>query len=73
MEDDSWDLGNCSDCEGHHTVVRLEEDSYLCTCCFLNLIHSKNVVGVANPILEIWKIVHGLVAVNVTEEMLVKR
>ena len=35
--DDSWDLGNCSDCEGHHTVVRLEEDSYLCTCCFLEL------------------------------------
>ena len=35
--DDSWDLGNCSDCEGHHTVVRVEDDSYLCTGCFLEL------------------------------------
>jgi len=30
--DNSWDLGNCSDCDGYHTVVRLE-DSYLCTSC----------------------------------------
>jgi len=34
--DDSWDLGNCGDCEGYHTVVRLndEGDTYLCASCF---------------------------------------
>ncbi len=34
--DDSWDSGNCSDCDGYHTVVRLNEDGdqYLCTSCF---------------------------------------
>lgn len=35
--DDSWDLGNCSDCDGYHTVVRTEDDSYICTSCFLIL------------------------------------
>ena len=34
--DDSWDPGNCSDCDGYHTVVRLSEDGdrHLCTSCF---------------------------------------
>ena len=32
--DDSWELGNCSDCDGFHTVVRLNEDGHLCTSCF---------------------------------------
>lgn len=33
--DDSWELGNCSDCDGYHTVVRLKEEhnKYLCTSC----------------------------------------
>jgi hypothetical protein len=35
--DSSWDLGNCSDCDGYHTVVRAEDDSYICTSCFLVL------------------------------------
>ena len=35
--DDSWDLGHCSNCGGYHTVVRIEDDSYICTCCFLTL------------------------------------
>ena len=35
--DNSWDLGNCSDCQGHHTVVRLDDESYLCALCFLEL------------------------------------
>ena len=34
--DDSWQLGNCGDCDGFHTVVRLDEegDRYLCASCF---------------------------------------
>ncbi len=34
--DDSWDPGNCSDCDGFHTVVRLSEDgdSWMCAACF---------------------------------------
>ena len=34
--DDSRDLSNCSDCDGYHTVVRLNEDSdrHVCTSCF---------------------------------------
>ena len=38
--DDSWDLGNCSDCDGYHTVVRMEynsHNSHICTSCFLVL------------------------------------
>ncbi len=31
--DDSWDLANCSNCEGYHTVVR-RGDNYFCTSCF---------------------------------------
>lgn len=30
--DDSWDVGNCSDCEGFHTVVRVD-DEYICANC----------------------------------------
>ncbi len=33
--DSSWDLGNCSNCDGYHTVVRTESDEYICTSCFL--------------------------------------
>ena len=34
--DDSWEPGNCSSCDGYHTVVRLGEDGdkYFCTSCF---------------------------------------
>lgn len=34
--DDSWEPGNCSNCDGYHTVVRLDDDGdkYLCTSCF---------------------------------------
>ncbi|HDL01526.1 MAG TPA: hypothetical protein ENH23_04760 [candidate division Zixibacteria bacterium] len=35
--DDSYDMGNCSDCDGYHTVVRTESDEYICTSCFLVL------------------------------------
>lgn len=34
--DDSWDLGNCSDCDGYHTVVRRDDNTYICTSCFLD-------------------------------------
>ena len=34
--DDSWDPGNCNNCDGYHTVVRIndDDDKYLCTSCF---------------------------------------
>lgn len=36
--DPKWDLGNCSSCDGYHTVVRVtpeeNQDIYLCTSCF---------------------------------------
>lgn len=32
--DDSWDAGNCSDCDGYHTVVRTENDEWICASCF---------------------------------------
>lgn len=32
--DDSWNPGNCSDCDGYHTVVRTENDEYICAGCF---------------------------------------
>lgn len=31
--DDSWDLSNCGFCDGWHTVVRIEEDEYVCGLC----------------------------------------
>ena len=27
--DDSWDLGNCSDCDGYHTVVRIADGKHV--------------------------------------------
>lgn len=32
--DDSWDAGNCSECDGYHTVVCTEDDEWICTSCF---------------------------------------
>lgn len=32
--DDSWDTGNCSDCDGYHTVVQTEDDKWVCASCF---------------------------------------
>lgn len=32
--DDSWDLGNCSYCDGYHTLVRTEDEGYICAGCF---------------------------------------
>lgn len=37
--DDSWDLGNCSDCDGYHTVVKTSDETYMCASCFLILDH----------------------------------
>jgi len=32
--DDSWDSGNCYDCDGYHTVVRTNNDEWICASCF---------------------------------------
>lgn len=32
--DDSWGEGNCSECDGYHTVVRTENDEWICASCF---------------------------------------
>ena len=32
--DDSWDLGNCSECDSYNTVVRIEDKPYVCANCF---------------------------------------
>ncbi len=32
--DDSMDAGNCSDCDGYHTVVTTESEEIICTSCF---------------------------------------
>lgn len=32
--DDLWSVGNCSDCDGYHTVVRTENDEWVCASCF---------------------------------------
>lgn len=32
--DDSLGQGNCSDCDGYHTVVRTENDEWICAGCF---------------------------------------
>ena len=32
--DDSWGEGNCSNCGGYHTVVRTENDEWICASCF---------------------------------------
>ena len=32
--DDSWNAGNCSYCDGYHTVVRTENDEWICASCF---------------------------------------
>lgn len=32
--DDSWDAGNCSYCDGYHTVVRTENNEWFCASCF---------------------------------------
>ena len=32
--DDAWELGNCDHCDGWHTVVPIEDDRYVCACCF---------------------------------------
>ena len=31
--DDSWDAGNCSECDSYHTVVRTENDGWVCSNC----------------------------------------
>lgn len=35
--DNSWDTGNCSYCDGYHTVVRTENYSHICTSCFITV------------------------------------
>jgi len=32
--DDSWESGNCSECDGYHTVIRTENDEWVCANCF---------------------------------------
>lgn len=35
MEGDcAWGEANCSDCDGYHTVVRTENDEWICASCF---------------------------------------
>lgn len=33
-DDDSRDLGNCSNCDGHNTVILTKDHQYLCLSCF---------------------------------------
>jgi len=33
-KDGDDESGNCSDCDGYHTVIKTEDDLYTCTCCF---------------------------------------
>ena len=47
--DDSYDLGNCSDCDGFETVVQLDSETYLCTSCFLELEHIQKCQSCATP------------------------
>ncbi len=32
--DNSWDLGNCSNCGGYHEVARAADDEWICVSCF---------------------------------------
>lgn len=32
--DDTWEIGNCSDCDGYHTVAKIKDESYFCVMCF---------------------------------------
>lgn len=32
--DDSYQLGNCSNCDGYHTVVQTDSESWICASCF---------------------------------------
>ncbi len=32
--DDSLDAGNCSDCDGYHTVISTENGTWICASCF---------------------------------------
>ncbi|MCC5982714.1 MAG: hypothetical protein JJU26_13460 [Oceanicaulis sp.] len=34
--DYSWGEGNCSDCDGHHTVVKTVNDEWICASCLGN-------------------------------------
>ena len=49
--DESWEPGNCSDCDGYHTVIRLDEDGdkYLCASCF-GLFDSMQCCGWCNEL-----------------------
>jgi predicted RNA-binding Zn-ribbon protein involved in translation (DUF1610 family) len=47
--DDSWDEGNCGDCDGYHTVVRTENDEWICASCF-GVFESPEVCGWCNEL-----------------------
>jgi len=32
--DDSWEAGNCTHCDGYHTIIRTESDELVCASCF---------------------------------------
>lgn len=50
MEGDySWGEGNCSDCDGYHTVVRTENDERICASCF-GVFESLEVCGWCNEL-----------------------
>ena len=50
MEGDySWGEGNCSDCDGYHTVVRTENDEWICASCF-GVFESLKVCGWCNEL-----------------------
>jgi hypothetical protein len=45
--DDSWEAGNCSYCDGYHTVVRTENDEWICAGC-LEVFESLSTCGWCN-------------------------
>ncbi len=47
--DNSWGMGNCSDCDGYHTVVRTEKDEWICASC-LGVFESLEVCGWCNEL-----------------------
>ena len=47
--DDSWGEGNCSECDGYHTVVRTENDEWICASCF-GAFNSLEVCGWCNEL-----------------------
>jgi ribosomal protein L37AE/L43A len=45
--DDSWDAGNCSECDSYNTVIRTESDEWICSSC-LEVFESLSTCGWCN-------------------------